>query len=405
MIRAEARRRLRHRARRWSLTHRAAGGGAGPGRPARVARAIPIYRQTRVGKDGELFEIYKLRTMVSGAEFTGAGPGHRRGRRADHPAGRAAAPLLARRAAQPVERAARRDVDRGAAPDAQGPGATSTPSASAAAWPSSPASPAGRRSTAGPRCPGPSGSNSTCGTSSTARCALDLRILSRTLGHGGAGQRHLQGSRLADGSLPRRRSRPAHGRRQALRRSCRCSPSTRSTIAADPNPLAPAQYAAHHRRSVPRFDDPGYVPALQALCAEFGVGAVVPLTDLDLEILGHAPRPHGTAAGVRARRRRSPGRRLTSTRPTCCCSGSACPRRRRCSRESPSTSYPVMIKPRWGSGARSIHLAQDAAGGRVLGRVHPRAGDDPAGHAGAGVLDGLPLRPRRPLPQRRSRAR
>jgi lipopolysaccharide/colanic/teichoic acid biosynthesis glycosyltransferase len=33
----------------------------------------PIYRQTRVGKDGELFQIYKLRTMVRGAEFTGAG--------------------------------------------------------------------------------------------------------------------------------------------------------------------------------------------------------------------------------------------------------------------------------------------------------------------------------------------
>jgi lipopolysaccharide/colanic/teichoic acid biosynthesis glycosyltransferase len=33
----------------------------------------PIYTQTRVGKDGRLFEIYKLRTMVHGAEFTGAG--------------------------------------------------------------------------------------------------------------------------------------------------------------------------------------------------------------------------------------------------------------------------------------------------------------------------------------------
>jgi lipopolysaccharide/colanic/teichoic acid biosynthesis glycosyltransferase len=33
----------------------------------------PIYRQTRVGKDGREFQIYKLRTMVSGAESIGAG--------------------------------------------------------------------------------------------------------------------------------------------------------------------------------------------------------------------------------------------------------------------------------------------------------------------------------------------
>ena len=33
----------------------------------------PIYRQTRVGKDGEEFQIYKLRTMVAGAESFGAG--------------------------------------------------------------------------------------------------------------------------------------------------------------------------------------------------------------------------------------------------------------------------------------------------------------------------------------------
>jgi lipopolysaccharide/colanic/teichoic acid biosynthesis glycosyltransferase len=33
----------------------------------------PIYRQTRVGLGGRRFEIYKLRTMVRGAEFTGAG--------------------------------------------------------------------------------------------------------------------------------------------------------------------------------------------------------------------------------------------------------------------------------------------------------------------------------------------
>jgi lipopolysaccharide/colanic/teichoic acid biosynthesis glycosyltransferase len=37
------------------------------------SRGHPIYRQTRTGKDGVPFSIYKLRTMVSGAEFTGAG--------------------------------------------------------------------------------------------------------------------------------------------------------------------------------------------------------------------------------------------------------------------------------------------------------------------------------------------
>jgi lipopolysaccharide/colanic/teichoic acid biosynthesis glycosyltransferase len=33
----------------------------------------PIYLQTRVGRNGTSFSIFKLRTMVRGAEFTGAG--------------------------------------------------------------------------------------------------------------------------------------------------------------------------------------------------------------------------------------------------------------------------------------------------------------------------------------------
>ncbi len=131
------------------------------------------------------------------------------------------------------------------------------------------------------------------------------------------------------------------------------------TIAADPNPLAPAQYAAHHRRSVPRFDDPGYVPALQELCEEFGVGAVVPLTDLDLEILGHArndpthPLPAFVPDGDVARATFDKYethlllQRLGLPSPPTVLPGEAV------------DSYPVMIKPRWGSGARSIHLAHD----------------------------------------------
>jgi lipopolysaccharide/colanic/teichoic acid biosynthesis glycosyltransferase len=36
-------------------------------------RGHAIYRQLRVGRDGEPFELYKLRTMVTGAETMGAG--------------------------------------------------------------------------------------------------------------------------------------------------------------------------------------------------------------------------------------------------------------------------------------------------------------------------------------------
>ncbi len=37
------------------------------------SRGHPIYRQRRVGLDGHAFEVYKLRTMVTGAEHMGAG--------------------------------------------------------------------------------------------------------------------------------------------------------------------------------------------------------------------------------------------------------------------------------------------------------------------------------------------
>jgi lipopolysaccharide/colanic/teichoic acid biosynthesis glycosyltransferase len=37
------------------------------------SRGAAVYRQRRVGKDGEAFELWKLRTMVPGAEQMGAG--------------------------------------------------------------------------------------------------------------------------------------------------------------------------------------------------------------------------------------------------------------------------------------------------------------------------------------------
>ena len=145
-----------------------------------------------------------------------------------------------------------------------------------------------------------------------------------------------------------------------------CFAALTRTIAADPSPLAPAQYAADVRVQVPRMDDPGYVPALSELCAEHDVGAVLPLTDLDIEILARA-REHGrlpalvpSAEVARATYDKYETHLLLE----------------RLALPSPPTvlpeddldgiDYPVMVKPRRGSGARSIHLARTPAEARFF---------------------------------------
>ena len=130
-------------------------------------------------------------------------------------------------------------------------------------------------------------------------------------------------------------------------------------VAADPNPLAPAQYAATVRAAVPRIDDPQYVPALQALCAQHGVGAVVPLTDLDIDVLAVAredgllpalvPDPEIARAMYDKYAAHRLLQRLGLPSPPTVLPG-----------EAPE-SYPVVVKPRQGSGARSIHPARTQA--------------------------------------------
>jgi carbamoyl-phosphate synthase large subunit len=131
-----------------------------------------------------------------------------------------------------------------------------------------------------------------------------------------------------------------------------------TVIACDPNPLAPAQYAATVRASVPLIEDPNYVPALQELCERHDVGAIVPLTDLDIEVLAQAraggllpalvPDPeiarrtfdkHECHLLLQEHGLPSPPTALPGEEPE---------------------SYPVMVKPIHGSGARNIFPARDA---------------------------------------------
>jgi carbamoyl-phosphate synthase large subunit len=131
-----------------------------------------------------------------------------------------------------------------------------------------------------------------------------------------------------------------------------------TVVAADPNPLAPAQYAAHHHRAVPRIDDPSYVPALCELCEAHNVGAVIPLTDLDIEVLAHAraqgllpafvPDPEIARATFDKYEAHLLLERLGLPSPPTVLPQASAP------------GYPVMVKPRQGSGARSIHRADNA---------------------------------------------
>jgi len=133
------------------------------------------------------------------------------------------------------------------------------------------------------------------------------------------------------------------------------------TIVAEASPLAPAQYAAQVRVAVPRMDDPGYLPALQALCAEHGVGAVLPLTDLDIEILALAREQHGLPALVPSSAIARATYDKYETHLLLGAHGLPSPPTVLPSERFDQLEYPVMVKPRRGSGARSIHLARDSA--------------------------------------------
>jgi carbamoyl-phosphate synthase large subunit len=126
-------------------------------------------------------------------------------------------------------------------------------------------------------------------------------------------------------------------------------------IAADPSRLAPAQYAADVRVAPPRADDPAYIPFLTGLAEEHRVIAVIPLTDLDLEVLARSELPAFVpdAEVCRATFDKYLAHRLLERHglpsPPTWLPG------------EPAQAYPAVVKPRRGSGSRSIHPAADEA--------------------------------------------
>jgi carbamoyl-phosphate synthase large subunit len=145
-----------------------------------------------------------------------------------------------------------------------------------------------------------------------------------------------------------------------------CFSRLTTTVVADPSPLAPAQYAAHVRSSVPLIGDPGYIAALERLCEQHGVGAVLPLTDLDIELLARAREERRLPALVppseiaRATYDKYEAHLLLQRH------GLPSPPTTLPEQGLDELEYPVMVKPRRGSGARSIHLARDAAQARFF---------------------------------------
>jgi carbamoyl-phosphate synthase large subunit len=96
------------------------------------------------------------------------------------------------------------------------------------------------------------------------------------------------------------------------------------------------------------------VPFLEQVVAEFGVRAVVPLTDLDIEVLARAP---GLPAFVPVPEVCQATYDKFQTHELLLRHGLPSPPTVLPGEEP--DSYPVMVKPRRGSGARSIHPAAD----------------------------------------------
>ena len=167
--------------------------------------------------------------------------------------------------------------------------------------------------------------------------ALDLRILARTVRMVFGRRGHLQGrARRMDATSERDVAvlLTGVGKRYDI---VSAFAQHATVVAADPNPLAPAQYAAHHRRAVPRIDDSGVRARAEGAVRRVRRGrgrAADRSRPATCWLMPGRPASCRRSCPIP----RSPGRRSTSTRPTCCSRGWGCRRRRPCCRASRSST-------------------------------------------------------------------
>jgi carbamoyl-phosphate synthase large subunit len=161
----------------------------------------------------------------------------------------------------------------------------------------------------------------------------------------------------------------------SVMKSLSADPSV-SLIAADMDPWAAGLYLVppEARTLIPAGLDPGFVDATLARCVAMGVDVLIPTVDAELRPLGRA-RASFARAGIELML--APDQALDVTLDKLAlaqrCAGKVrVPRTERLDQvtDHESWTYPVIVKPRTGSGSRDISLIES---GRSLARLDPSA--------------------------------